>query len=194
MDIGGRRIQIDCRGTGSPVVVFESNDLWGSLSWSAVQDSVAATTRACSYSRAGILWSDPGAGLRDDKVIAFDLHAVLERAGERPPFVLVGQSLAGLYAVSYTQYFGAEVAGLVLVDPAHPDNDAVPIGVSLGTWNGVSCAIVIAKDSVMPVTTNNSSQGTLTGRATAAGNLCVRVYDVGFVAGSANYELLIDHY
>jgi pimeloyl-ACP methyl ester carboxylesterase len=121
VDIGGRRIQIDCRGTGSPVVVFESNDLWGSLSWSAVQDKVAATTRACSYSRAGILWSDPVEGLRDDRAIARDLHAVLERAGERPPFVLVGHSLAGLYAVAYTQYFGAEVAGLVLVDPAHPD-------------------------------------------------------------------------
>src|SRR5580698_10067075 len=59
VDIGGRRIQIDCRGHGSPVVVFESNDLTGSLGWSAVQNEVSKTTRACSYSRAGIMWSDP---------------------------------------------------------------------------------------------------------------------------------------
>ena len=30
----------------------------GSLGWTAVHDSIARTTRACTYSRAGILWSD----------------------------------------------------------------------------------------------------------------------------------------
>src|SRR3954447_9736477 len=50
IDIGGRRIHLDCRGTGTPIVVFESGlDMYGSLSWSAVQDQVARTTRACSY-------------------------------------------------------------------------------------------------------------------------------------------------
>src|SRR5690242_16303953 len=54
VDVGGRRIQVDCRGKGSPTVVFESGlDVNGSLSWSAVHDSIAATTRACAYSRAG---------------------------------------------------------------------------------------------------------------------------------------------
>ena len=66
-------------------------------------------------------------------------------------------------------------------EAAHPDNNTIPIGVSLGTWNGVSCAIVIANDNISP-------GSSLTGRATAAGNLCVRVYDVGFVPGSSNYE------
>ena len=79
-------------------------------------------------------------------------------------------------------------------DVAHPDNNAIPIGVSLGTWNGVACAIVIANDNVTPVNADDPTKGKLSGRATAAGNLCVRVYDVGFVPGSSNYELLIDHY
>jgi hypothetical protein len=64
--------------------------------------------------------------------------------------------------------------------------------VSLGTWNGSTCAIVIAKDNMVP-STADAPQAPLQGRATAATNLCVRVYDVGFVPGSANYELLIDH-
>jgi len=121
VDIGGRRIQIDCRGAGSPVVVFEANDLFGSLSWASVQKEVARTTRTCSYSRAGFMWSDPASGPRDDRALASDLRAVLEKAGEPAPFVLVGHSLGGLYVVNYTHYFGADVAGLVLVDPAHPD-------------------------------------------------------------------------
>ena len=94
---------------------------------------------------------------------------------------------------AYTHPFAVTDAGDVSVflitsaDAAHPDNNAIPIGVSLGTWNGAACAIVIANDNVSP-------GSSITGRATAAGNLCVRVYDVGFVPGSSNYELLIDHY
>lgn len=122
VDIGGRRIQIDCRGSGSPVVVFEAGGgLWGSLNWAKVQDGVARTTRACSYSRAGILWSDPATGPRNAATIAADLHATLKAAGEHAPFVLVGHSLGGIYTIAYTERFGGEVAGLVLVDPSHPD-------------------------------------------------------------------------
>lgn len=122
VDIGGRRIQLDCRGTGSPVVVFESGlDINGSLGWSKVQDSIAETTRACSYSRAGIMWSDPRDGMQNGKTIAEDLHTVLAMAGERPPYVLVGHSLGGPYIMTFTKYFGMDVAGMVFVDASHPE-------------------------------------------------------------------------
>ena len=122
VDIGARRIQLDCRGTGSPTVVFESGlDMSGSLSWYGVHDSIARTTRACAYSRAGIMWSDPTPGAQTGKDVAYDLHAALERAGERTPYVLVAHSLGGPYAMIYTKYFGGDVAGLVFVDASHPD-------------------------------------------------------------------------
>ncbi len=122
VDIGGRRIQLDCRGSGSPVVVFESGlDLNGSLSWSMVQDSVAKVTRACTYSRAGIMWSDPHDGPLNSDTVAEDLHAVLKQAGEQPPFVLVGHSLGGPYIMTYTKNYGRDVAGLVFVDASHPN-------------------------------------------------------------------------
>jgi hypothetical protein len=101
---------------------------------------------------------------------------------------------------AYTHPFSVTDAGTVSAflimsaDAANPDNNAIPIGISLGTWNGGSCAIVIANDNVTPANADNPAQGQVTGQATAAGNLCVRVYDVGFVPGSVNYELLIDHY
>ena len=122
VDIGGRRIQLDCRGTGSPTVVFEAGlDFSGSLSWSAVHDSIAQATRACAYSRAGIMWSDPTDGPQTAKTIVDDLHSTLHAAREQPPFVLVGHSIGGPYIMTYTKYFGSEVAGLVFVDAAHPD-------------------------------------------------------------------------
>lgn len=133
VNIGGRRIQLDCRGTGTPTVVFESGlDMNGSLSWYSVHDSIARTTRACAYSRAGVMWSDPTPVAQTGKDVAFDLHAVLERGGERAPYVIVAHSLGGPYAMIYTKYFGADVAGLVFVDASHPDQ--VTRNRSLTSW------------------------------------------------------------
>jgi len=122
--------------------------------------------------------------------------------GPTTPPTVIGETFSGtlLKNAAYTHPFSVTDSGdvsvflLKSVDPANPDNNAIPIGVSLGTWNGVSCAVVIASDNIVPANTDNPSQGQLVGRATAAGNLCVRVYDVGFVPGATNYELLIDHY
>lgn len=125
VDVGGRRLQIDCRGAGTPTVVFQSGlDMLGALSWSAIHDPVAAMTRACAYSRAGLLWSDPSPVPFDASSVAKDLHRVLLLSGERPPFVMVGHSLGGAYVLVFTRLYPADVSGLVLVDPSHPDQVA----------------------------------------------------------------------
>jgi pimeloyl-ACP methyl ester carboxylesterase len=123
LDIGGgRHMQIDCRGSGAPTVVFESGlDTMGSLSWAAVHDAIAATTRACAYSRAGIMWSERRAGEFEPEGEARDLHALLVAAGERGPFVMVGHSLGGPYIMNFTRLYPQDVAGLVFVDASHPD-------------------------------------------------------------------------
>jgi pimeloyl-ACP methyl ester carboxylesterase len=121
LDIGGRRIHLDCEGTGSPGVVLESGaDTSGSVLWYPVQKGVAQFTRVCSYDRAGLMWSDTGPLPRDGTAIVNDLHKVLEVAGERGPYVMAGASLGGPLIMLYTKSFGAEVAGLVFVDAAHP--------------------------------------------------------------------------
>jgi pimeloyl-ACP methyl ester carboxylesterase len=124
VDIGGRRMQIDCRGSGSPTVIFESGlDAMGSLSWSAVHDVIAQTTRACAYSRAGLMWSEPNTEQFQPEGVARDLHALLVAAGERAPFVMVGHSLGGPYIMTFTRLYPREVAGLVFVDASHPDQN-----------------------------------------------------------------------
>ncbi len=122
---GDRRIQIDCRGTGSPTVVLESGlDILGSLSWVSVHDSIARTTRVCAYSRAGIMWSDPTSRTFDSRDVGRDLHTALLGAGEVTPFVVVGHSIGAAYAMRFAADYPTEVAGLVLVDPSHPDQFA----------------------------------------------------------------------
>jgi pimeloyl-ACP methyl ester carboxylesterase len=120
----GRRIQIDCRGEGGPTVVFQSGgDMLGSLGWTPVMERVSSKTRACAYSRAGILWSDPATATFEPEEVARDLHAALEAAGETGPYVMVAHSRGGLYNLIFAGTYRDEIAGMVFVDSSHPDQE-----------------------------------------------------------------------
>ena len=61
------------------------------------------------------------------------------------------------------------------------------IGLSLGTWNGQACQIILAND--------NAVQGnSVIGTATTLGNFCARVYDVGKLTGLTDYEISVTHF
>lgn len=115
---GGRRINLHCMGSGSPVVVFDSGLSDWSNTWALIQPAVARRTRACSYDRAGMGYSDPDPRPRTPTVAIADLKVLLDRAGITGPLVLVGHSLGGFHAKLFAATYPARVAGLVLVDPA----------------------------------------------------------------------------
>jgi pimeloyl-ACP methyl ester carboxylesterase len=121
VDVGGYRMHLYCMGQGSPTVVFDSGlgDTW--LAWYKVQAPIGQFTRVCSYDRAGLGWSDPSPHPRTSKVIAWELHSLLHMAGMPGPFVLVGHSFGGMNVRMYARLFPAEVAGVVLADSVHPD-------------------------------------------------------------------------
>jgi pimeloyl-ACP methyl ester carboxylesterase len=122
VDVGGYRMQIDCRGNGTPTVVLQSGlDAMGSLSWGLVHDSIAKQTRTCAYSRAGVVWSERGTEKFHAELVAKELHELLAKAGEHAPLVMVGHSLGGPYIMTFTRLYPDDVAGLVFVDASHPD-------------------------------------------------------------------------
>jgi pimeloyl-ACP methyl ester carboxylesterase len=122
VDVGGFRLHVNCSGAGTPAVVMDAALGGSSISWSLVQPDVAAMTRACSYDRAGLGWSEAGPMPRTAGRIADELRVLLDRAGVEPPFVLVGHSFGGLVMRIVATRYRGDVAGLVLVDPAHPED------------------------------------------------------------------------
>jgi len=118
VDIGERRLNLYCTGSGSPTVVFEAGGSGDMLDWRVMQPLVAKHTRVCSYDRAGSGFSDIGPPPRDADAIASDLHTLLARATIRRPFILVGHSDGELYARVYADRYLGDVAGLVFVEPA----------------------------------------------------------------------------
>ncbi len=139
VDIGGRSLYLDCRGSGGPTVILESgagNDLrvWDTVSLAAgtaggaVLPDVAEFTRVCAYDRPGTFLG-PGIAGRSDPVsmprtageIVDDLRDLLAAANVPGPYVMVGHSFGGLVVRLYASIYPADVAGLVLVDAAHED-------------------------------------------------------------------------
>jgi pimeloyl-ACP methyl ester carboxylesterase len=124
VDVGGYRLHLYSQGTplaGSPTVVLEGANAEPGLTWAAVQPEVAKFARVCSYDRAGLGWSEPSPKPRTAPNIVEELHTLLARAGVEPPYVLVGQSIGGLYARLYAHEHPEQVAGMVLVDATHEE-------------------------------------------------------------------------
>ncbi|MGH9776174.1 MAG: alpha/beta fold hydrolase [Candidatus Acidiferrales bacterium] len=127
VDIGGRTLNIDCSGEGSPAVILLPTRFGGYGGYPKVRPEVAKFTRVCWYDRAGEGWSDPPPAPRTSASITNDLHELLQRATVPGPYILVGHSIGGDFARIYAGRFPAEVAGLVLVDSANPDQNEPPI-------------------------------------------------------------------
>jgi pimeloyl-ACP methyl ester carboxylesterase len=117
IDIGGRKLHVYCTGSGAPNVILEAGAGAFATDWALVQPEIARTNRVCSYDRAGLGWSDPAPGVPTPASIVADLHAALRAAGVKPPYVMVGASMGGIYVRTYDLTYPGEVAGLVLVDP-----------------------------------------------------------------------------
>jgi pimeloyl-ACP methyl ester carboxylesterase len=138
---GGRRLYLECRGSGSPTVVLEAGyrnhgGIWSTpspgVTEPAVFAGVAGFTRVCAYHRPGAVVineddtvdrsrSDPIMRLRSMQEIVADLHALVQAANLPGPYVLAGHSMGGAIARLYAGAYPDEVVGLVLVDAAHED-------------------------------------------------------------------------
>ena len=121
VDVGGRRLYIECHGTGSPVVVLQVGLGGAAADWSGIAPSVAQSTTVCAYDRAGHGWSDPAPGPQDGTAIATDLHTLLERAGIAGPYILAAHSSGGPYSRVFAARYPDDVAGMALLDAQPAD-------------------------------------------------------------------------
>ena len=147
VDIGdGRRLYLECRGTGGPTVILLSGygnaaDMWSFAEAHppAVLQGVVSFTRVCAYDRPGSLIattvvdgtvtvapaqlagrSDPAPMPRTAADVVGELHTLLAAAPVPGPYVLAAHSLGGAFANLYARTYSDQVVGLVLVDPAQP--------------------------------------------------------------------------
>jgi CubicO group peptidase (beta-lactamase class C family)/pimeloyl-ACP methyl ester carboxylesterase len=132
VEIGdGRKMFLECRGSGSPTVILESGyrndaEIWNSPlepGMSTVFPQVAKFTRVCAYDRPGT-FLDADHLSRSTQVpmprtardLVSDLHALLQAAHIRGPYVFAAHSFGGIFTRLYASTYPNEVVGMVLVD------------------------------------------------------------------------------
>jgi len=161
VDIGGRRLYLACKGSGTPTVILEAGANNNGTIWSEVDpkaasktsvfDGVAQFTRVGAYDRPGTIAgsetilrsrSDPAPMPRNASDVVADLSALLAAVGVRPSYVPVGHSFGGLAVRLFASTLPSDdVFGLVLVDAAQEEFWAKPEAlVRPEQWKGMIAA------------------------------------------------------
>jgi CubicO group peptidase (beta-lactamase class C family)/pimeloyl-ACP methyl ester carboxylesterase len=132
VEIGeGRKMYLECRGSGSPTVILESGyrndaEIWSTPlepGISTVFPQVANFTRVCAYDRPGTFLdadhlsrSTPVMMPRTARDLVSDLHTLLRAAHIPGPYVFAAHSFGGIFARLYASTYPNDVVGLVLID------------------------------------------------------------------------------
>jgi pimeloyl-ACP methyl ester carboxylesterase len=128
VEADGHQVYFECRGTGSPTVVFLNGNPEASYKWGNLFDQTARLTRACEYDRFGLgltaAYGPIDSKVRDAHDHVRELEQVLKNGDIHKPYVLVGHSWGGALAVLYAGTHD-DVEGVVLVDGSVPGLDAV---------------------------------------------------------------------
>lgn len=122
----GRRLHFVCMGKGSPTVILTAG--LGNAAfeaWSNVQPDMARITRVCSWDRPGWGLSDGTATPVTVETTTTDLEAALAAGSIPGPYVMVGHSAGSYESLLFTDRHPDKVAGMVLVDPSLPGQDAL---------------------------------------------------------------------
>lgn len=120
--VAGHRVEaVLVNRPGAPAcIVFENGSRATVDSWNKVIDALPAAVSIFAYNRPGYGNSETTATPRDGSTIVEELRTALQQQGLKPPYILVGHSLGGLYRQLFARRHPDEVGGLVLVDAVYP--------------------------------------------------------------------------
>jgi pimeloyl-ACP methyl ester carboxylesterase len=143
---GGRKMYLECSGSGSPTVILESGyrndaDIWSTElepGKTPVFSQIAKFTRVCAYDRPGTFLdaehlgrSTPVPMPRTARDLVSDLHALLQTAHVSAPYVFAAHSFGGMFARLYASTYPNEVVGMVLIDAL---SEKVRTGLTREQW------------------------------------------------------------
>ena len=116
--VNGHSLYYSCGGTGQSVLFLAG--LGGDHTLWPIADRLRSRANACTYDRYG---DGSSSELRAPTTVvddAADLHVLLDELNVAQPVILVGHSYGGLLAYYAARTYPEDVAGLVLIDPSHP--------------------------------------------------------------------------
>ncbi|TRZ39975.1 alpha/beta hydrolase [Niallia circulans] len=109
-------------GSGEPNIILINGGSGPIEGWMKVLEDVSKMSSVFCYNRLGVGGSDKPQENQDGIAIIETLRETLSLIGIKPPYVIVGHSLGGLYANLFARLYPDEVAALVFLEASHPED------------------------------------------------------------------------
>ncbi|MDM5358263.1 alpha/beta hydrolase [Peribacillus sp. ACCC06369] len=129
-------LQYNISGSGKPNIVLINGGSGPMEGWMKILPAISESSSVFSYNRLGVAGSDKPKENQDGINIVNTLREALTIVGFKPPFLLVGHSLGGLYANLYARLYPNEVEGIVFLESSHPKD------ISLNEYQGKAVRII----------------------------------------------------
>ena len=121
--VGNKMMHIYTGGSGRSTVIFAAG--WGTanpyVDFYPLYNEVSKHAKFAVYDRFGYGYSDISDKERDIDTIVDEIHELLNKSGQKPPYIFAGHSLASLETIRYAQRYKDEVKGIVLIDGGNPE-------------------------------------------------------------------------
>jgi alpha/beta hydrolase fold len=127
-DVGGYKLRLLCKGTGSPTLVYFhglGGGSAGSTEVGVLATPLAERYRFCSYDRVNTGASGTEQAMHTGADSVRDLHTLLAAADVRGPYLLVGFGWGGVLASMYAGTHPDDVMGILLLNSALPTDDEI---------------------------------------------------------------------
>lgn len=121
VNIGNTNLHIIAAGKKSknPTVIIEGGSGMSTEYYHWLDEGLKDSLRVIRYDRAGIGHSNELNSPRDPETVAKELHSLLEKTNEKPPYIMVGHSLGGPFVRVFSQMYLDEVDAMFFVDATH---------------------------------------------------------------------------
>ncbi len=123
VDVNGTKLHIRAEGQKNnlPTIILEAgaNSHTDMFHW--VSEGLKKNMRVVRYDREGKWFSESSKDSVASESYAYQLHELLEKNGEKPPYILVGHSMGGVYHRIFRDLYPNEVIGMVFLDSSHSE-------------------------------------------------------------------------
>lgn len=122
VEVEGHKIHIAGSGSGLLTVVMTcgSGAPCAITEFYPIAAKLSGIARVCVYETPGYGWSELAFNARDTEQIVRELRMLLEKTGEKPPYLFVAHSMGAMEVLLYTHKYPGEVCGIVLIDGTSP--------------------------------------------------------------------------
>lgn len=123
VDVNGTKLHIRAEGPKNnlPTLILESGAGGDTDVFHWVTEELKKNMRVVRYDREGKWFSESSKDSITSEFYANQLHQLLQKSGEKPPYILAGHSMGGPYNRIFRDLYPNEVKGMVFLDSSHPE-------------------------------------------------------------------------